>query len=256
MIVRQVNLAELKDYVMSRPSTYTRTGIRLHHNAVTNQSGLSRAQADADYHTNSLGWSVPGYHVQIDPNVSERYYLIAPMEGKANHIGDGYNTEEIAICAQGNYSEQQPTSILLTNIGQACKIIAEKYQVDPHPGFHRDVDVTQCPGYNITHELVNSYLEVSEMDSRVDILIEQLKIPGGAEYLGRDGNTGEVIAKLVEDIKSLKHLLGVLADQVQVKPDNPGTTGYVIYQILEAIKSPTKTTTEEVIAEIIKRLQS
>lgn len=159
MQVTQVNLRQLRDYVMSRPPTYYRTGIRLHHNADTNMSGLADAQQDADYHTNTLGWSVPGYHVQVDPDQNETYYLMAPMEGKANHIGDGYNTEEIAVCVQGNYCEQYPTPTLAHNLVECLKIVAERYSIDVHPGFHRDVDATACPGYNITHELVNSWVD-------------------------------------------------------------------------------------------------
>lgn len=148
---------EFAQYVASRPPNYYRTGIRLHHDA---NGGHGDSNIVNDMNTWwDKGWrQAPGYHVQIDPT-NGQIYILAPMEGKANHIGDGYNTEEIAVCLQGNYDVQSVTPGLLDTLRFVCHCISDRYQVDPHPGFHRDVDSTDCPGYNITHELINAAVD-------------------------------------------------------------------------------------------------
>jgi len=151
--------AEFREYVLGRPPTYYRTGIRLHHTANEGQSGAEGWQGVENYHLNTLGWSVDGYHVGIDNAGVIYVFKLADMEGKANHIGNGYNVEELAVSLAGNFSIQYPSAELADTLKFVCEVIAERYEVDKHPGFHRDVDATACPGYNLTHELINGWLD-------------------------------------------------------------------------------------------------
>jgi len=76
------------------------------------------------------------------------------MERAGAHIGDPYNQNSVAVCLAGNFSEEYPTAKMANILVFVCNEIAKRYEIPAIPRFHRDVDATACPGWNITHELV------------------------------------------------------------------------------------------------------
>jgi len=153
--VQQMTRDEFRNYVMSRPATYWREGVALHHTTNEGVFGIAGWNNVMNYHL-SLGWRDTGYHVGIDPDGS--IYRLRPMEDSGAHIGDPYNQQYIGVSLQGNYNSRYVTPEQADAIRFVIATIGERYDTGMAYILHRDVDATACPGYNITHELVDQWL--------------------------------------------------------------------------------------------------
>ena len=152
---QKLSKEEAKNYILNAPATYWREGIFLHNTANQGYSGVSGMEALLT-HLNNLGWKNAFYHFVVDPDGT--IWRFAPIEGIANHIGSGYNASYIAISLQGNYNIQYATPAQADSVAFLCKAVAQRYDVPAMPRFHRDVDATACPGWNITKELVTQWV--------------------------------------------------------------------------------------------------
>ncbi|MCI3325437.1 peptidoglycan recognition protein [Escherichia coli] len=106
-----------------------------------------------NYHMDTNGWSDIGYNFIVgeDGHV---------YEGRGwNHIGahtQGYNSNGIAICVIGDFTNHVPNDAALNAVKQMISCAESNHKITATYTLkgHRDVGSTACPGtayYNLIH---------------------------------------------------------------------------------------------------------
>lgn len=125
-----------------------------------------------NYHRDKLGWVGIGYNYFI--TFDGRIY-----EGRGRNVGahaQGYNTNTLGVCFQGNFDQQQMTD---AQVKAGAWLIA---QLIKNEGLtindvigHRDINATSCPGKNFRmNDLKQAILEI--LNLKIKIKKEEVKV--------------------------------------------------------------------------------
>ena len=120
------------------PKMLRSNGLVLHHSVTrVTKNPVTDAKVIANIGISRFGRMSYSFVVHPDGTI---------LEGQNGHVGahtKGHNSTMQAICAVGNYENDQPTKAML----DAIRILVAQY--GPLLGGHRDYGATACPGRNL-----------------------------------------------------------------------------------------------------------
>lgn len=171
----------------------------LHHTAGAG-NGASGVRATQRYHMDTKGWSDIAYSYLVDADGTV-------YEGRGPAVAGAHtrnhNSISHAICAIGDYQQEQPTERLVHSIARLVRHGHERgWWPATLTGGHRDVGSTACPGQHLysrigeinrmaSSEQARKEDEMRQGDSGKDVLALQARLNAWrSENLVEDGDYG------------------------------------------------------------------
>ena len=151
---------------MNKPQT-----IVLHHSASAGSTNndfteatINSAHKNRDFPVSSRGFHV-GYHYIIFPDGQLRKYRAHEEIGAHCKTDDFMNGKSLGICLIGNFSETEPTKSQAKTLLKLLRILDDTGVV-PYGNIapHRKYQPTQCPGNNISDDLVKYFKDLVDED--------------------------------------------------------------------------------------------
>ena len=184
------------------------TYLIIHHSASPIHQSFVAINA---YHTrkwnfiSKLGFGC-GYHYVITSD-GELHQAREDNEAGAHAIGR--NFDSIGICVVGWFDkghDKLPTQKQQDSLGELLSKKMAEYSIPRDKVlFHRDMEGVSksCPGYNITHDLINNLLDMYKVDSKLRNAIEDIT---GKDYKKMDSE--KLQEKAAKDLEEFSEKAG------------------------------------------------